>query len=59
LEAWEAWLAASPEGRARADVSGWLSLLQLFRPDAPAQLLGFRLQYHQVGPAFGGLRPKT
>jgi hypothetical protein len=48
LEAWEAWLAAAP-GHARADVSGWLALLELFRPDAPAQLLGFRFLYHQVG----------
>lgn len=47
LEAWESWLAASP-GNAKADVSGWLALLELFRHDAPAQLLGFRFLYHQV-----------
>jgi hypothetical protein len=54
LEAWESWLAAAPTARARADVSGWLAVLGLFREDAPTQLLGFRFVYHQV--RLGGLR---
>jgi hypothetical protein len=54
LEAWEAWLAACPDN-ARADVSGWLALLDIFRPDAPAQLLGFHFLYHQVGGGARGL----
>ncbi|KIY92294.1 THO complex subunit 2 [Monoraphidium neglectum] len=51
LEAWESWLAAAPTARARADVSGWLAVLGLFREDAPTQLLGFRFVYHQGGRA--------
>ena len=48
LEAWEAWLAADAR-RARAPVDGWLALLRgIARPDAPAQLLGFRFLWHQA-----------
>ncbi len=60
IEAWEAWLATSP-ANARAPVAGWLAVLEMFRPDAPAQLLGFRFMYHQVSacPATRCLGPSS